>query len=114
MAACGVSNWPGPGAEPGDPSLDWAAGPDCQYFSSLTHPTRKQPHPLAVNAACIFHLWAIILRKKYQPGRKILAKFKGKGLGNGKSFETSLGWGLPDPNFSFSKACSELKGSGVM
>lgn len=36
------------------PGSTGAASLNCQYFSSLTHQTQKQPHPLAVNAAMHF------------------------------------------------------------
>lgn len=60
-------------------------------FPRLLIRLKNNPTHLWRALPCIFHLWAIILKKKYQPRRKVLAKFKAKGLGNGKSFETLLG-----------------------
>lgn len=49
-----MSDWPVLGTEPAIPDRTGAAGLGCQYFSSLTHQTQKQPHPLVVNAALHF------------------------------------------------------------
>lgn len=54
VAAPGMGDRQDLGTELGLPRWDWAVGCGCQYFSSLTHPTQKQLHPLVVNAALHF------------------------------------------------------------
>lgn len=92
MAACGMSDWPGLGTEPGDPRRDWGCWPQLPVLFLTYSSGSKTTPPTCGEAALHFSPLGYHSKEEISAWEESFGQVQSEGLGNGKSFETSLGW----------------------